>query len=103
MLIYRMTLTLTGLVCYLGVLLDPWLLLKEQVAMVIRRAFPDLWLIHPFLDKEALVTITHTPCNLSLRLLRHALHGTVLEEHLEVQLLQNAAAQLVNGAKYIHV
>ena len=46
----------------LGVLLDSQLLLKEQVAVVARRALAQLCVVrqlYPFLDQEALQMVTH--------------------------------------------
>lgn len=43
-------------------LLDSWLLLKEQVKAIARRAFGDLWIVcqlHPSLDWETLLAVTH--------------------------------------------
>lgn len=59
------SLTLSGvifpqaeLVCNLGVLLDSWLLLKEQVVAVTRTDFAQIRVVQnlcPFLDQEALL------------------------------------------------
>lgn len=41
------------------VLLDPWPLLEGQEAVMVRGTFAQIHLLHPFLDQETLVTVTH--------------------------------------------
>lgn len=56
------TLSQTDPVNNLGVLLDSWLLLKEQVVVIVRRAITQLQFVHQlcsFLDEEALRSTTY--------------------------------------------
>lgn len=58
-----MILTQTDLVHNLGVLLNSQLLLEEQMAVLARRVFAQLCIVHhlcPFFNNEALLTVTCT-------------------------------------------
>lgn len=69
------------------------LLLKVQVAAVARRVFAHFWMVHQlcFSTKKPCSPPPHTPCNLSLRLLQHAIHTVVLtlKSIWKLQLMQN--------------
>lgn len=67
----------------LELLLDSQLLLKEQMAVMAKTAFAYLQVVnqvHPFLDQKALPS--HL-CNLSFRLVQHAVCRAAPEGHLE--------------------
>lgn len=81
LLLYGVVLLQTDPVHNLEVLLDLWLLLKEQVIAMTRRAFAQLCVVCqlcPFLNRKILYLITHTLVILLFRLLPCTLHGTTL-------------------------
>lgn len=79
----------------LGVLLDSRLLLEEQVAAMARRAFAQLRVVHqlrPFLDRDALRTVTHALVISRIDYCNAFYMGLPLKSIRKLQLVQNAAA-----------
>lgn len=56
--------------------------------------------LHPFLNREALLTITHVTSYLDYCNVLYL--GLPLKSIWKLQLVQNAAAQVVNGVGYSH-
>ena len=86
----------------LGVLLDPQLLLDSQVAAVARGAFAQLRLIRqlrPYLSCSDLTTVTHALVTSRLDYCNALYVGLPLKTVRRLQLVQNAAARVVAGAR----
>uniref|UniRef100_A0A8C6YEM4 Reverse transcriptase domain-containing protein n=1 Tax=Naja naja TaxID=35670 RepID=A0A8C6YEM4_NAJNA len=91
----------------LGVLLDSWLKLEEQVGAVARGAFAQVRLVRqlrPYLDWDALCTITQVLMVSRLDYCNALYLGLPLHTTRRLQLVQNAAVRVVMGAsRYSHV
>uniref|UniRef100_A0A8C6XMC9 Reverse transcriptase domain-containing protein n=1 Tax=Naja naja TaxID=35670 RepID=A0A8C6XMC9_NAJNA len=91
----------------LGVLLDSWLGLEEQVGAVTRGAFAQVRLVHqlhPYLDRDALRMVTHALVTSRLDYCNALYLGLPLHTIRRFQLVQNAAARVVMGVSwYTHV
>ncbi|XP_058037869.1 uncharacterized protein LOC131197613 [Ahaetulla prasina] len=88
-------------VCNLGVLLDGRLSFDEHLAAVSRRAFYQVRLVRqlrPFLDRDALCTVTHALVTSRLDYCNALYMGLPLRCTRRLQLVQNAAARVVMGA-----
>ncbi|KAF7242123.1 Transcription factor COE2, partial [Varanus komodoensis] len=84
----------------LGVLLDPELSLEAQVTAVVRSAFFQLRLIHqlhPYLENNYLVTVTHALVTSRLDSCNVLYVGLHLKMVQILQLVQNRAAMLLTG------
>ncbi|KAM6466454.1 uncharacterized protein PHA67_012250 [Liasis olivaceus] len=85
----------------LGVLLDSRLLLKEQVAVMAKRAFAQLRVVHqlhPFLDRESLQSVTHALVISHIDYCNALYMGLPLKSIRKLQLVQNAAVRAILGA-----
>uniref|UniRef100_A0A8C6Y510 Reverse transcriptase domain-containing protein n=1 Tax=Naja naja TaxID=35670 RepID=A0A8C6Y510_NAJNA len=91
----------------LGVLLDSRLRLEEQVGAVARGAFAQVRLVrqlHPYLDRDALRTVTQALVTLWLDYCNALYLGLPLHTIRRLQLVQNAATRVVMGAsQFSHV
>ncbi|KAF7247075.1 putative RNA-directed DNA polymerase from transposon BS [Varanus komodoensis] len=91
----------------LGVLLDPELSLEAQVTAVARSAFFQLRLIHqlhPYLENDCLVTVTHALVTSRLDFCNELYMGLPLKTVWILQLVQNRAARLLTGTgRYVHM
>uniref|UniRef100_A0A8C6XI90 Reverse transcriptase domain-containing protein n=1 Tax=Naja naja TaxID=35670 RepID=A0A8C6XI90_NAJNA len=91
----------------LGVLLDVRLQLEEQVGTIARGAFAQLRLVHqlrPFLDRDALRTVTHALVTSRLDYCNALYLGLPLHTIRRLQLVQNAAARVVMAvSRFSHV
>uniref|UniRef100_A0A8C6XR48 Reverse transcriptase domain-containing protein n=1 Tax=Naja naja TaxID=35670 RepID=A0A8C6XR48_NAJNA len=91
----------------LGVLLDARLRLEEQVGAVARGAFAQVRLVRqlrPFLDRDALRTVTHALVTSRLDYCNALYLGLPLHTIRRLQLVQNAAARAVMGvSRFSHV
>ncbi|XP_058011152.1 uncharacterized protein LOC131184144 [Ahaetulla prasina] len=85
----------------LGVLLDERLSLEEHLTAVSRRAFYQVRLVRqlrPFLDRDALCTVTHALVTSRLDYCNALYMGLPLKGIRRLQLVQNAAARVIDGA-----
>ncbi|XP_058023146.1 uncharacterized protein LOC131190137 [Ahaetulla prasina] len=85
----------------LGVLLDGRLSFEEHLTTVSRRAFYQVRLIcqlRPFLDRDALCTVTHALVTSRLDYCNALYMGLPLKSTRRLQLVQNAAARVIEGA-----
>ncbi|XP_058050467.1 uncharacterized protein LOC131203825 [Ahaetulla prasina] len=85
----------------LGVLLDGRLSFEEHLATVSRRAFYQVRLVRqlrPFLDRDALCTVTHALVTSRLDYCNALYLGFPLRCTRRLQLVQNAAARVIEGA-----
>uniref|UniRef100_A0A8C6Y4J2 Reverse transcriptase domain-containing protein n=1 Tax=Naja naja TaxID=35670 RepID=A0A8C6Y4J2_NAJNA len=91
----------------LGVLLDIWLRLEEQVGAVARGPLPSSALfvkLRPFLDRDALRTVTHALVTSRLNYCNTLYLGLPLHTIRRLQLVQNAAARVVMGvSRFSHI
>ncbi|KAK9409653.1 hypothetical protein NXF25_000828 [Crotalus adamanteus] len=91
----------------LGVLLNPQLNLEHQLTAVAGRTFTQVRLLHqlrPYLDREALLTVTHALVTSRLDYCNALYMGLPLKSIRRLQLVQNAAARVIVGApRYTHV
>ncbi|XP_058023921.1 uncharacterized protein LOC131190598, partial [Ahaetulla prasina] len=85
----------------LGVLLDGRLSFDDHLAAVSRRAFYQVRLVRqlrPFLDRDALCTVTHALVTSRLDYCNALYMGLPLKCTRRLQLVQNAAARVIVGA-----
>uniref|UniRef100_A0A8C6X1D0 Reverse transcriptase domain-containing protein n=1 Tax=Naja naja TaxID=35670 RepID=A0A8C6X1D0_NAJNA len=91
----------------LGVLLDVRLSLEEQVGAVARGAFAQVCLVRqlrPYLDRDALRTVTHAFVTSWIDYCNALYMGLPLRTMRRLQLVQNAAARAVMGmSRYSHI
>ncbi|XP_058052641.1 uncharacterized protein LOC131204948 [Ahaetulla prasina] len=85
----------------LGVLLDDRLSFEDHLTAVSRRAFHQVRLVRqlrPFLDRDALCTVTHALVTSRLDYCNALYMGLPLKCTRRLQLVQNAAARVIEGA-----
>ncbi|KAM3835771.1 uncharacterized protein M6D78_010277 [Vipera latastei] len=91
----------------LGVLLDSRLNFEDHIGSVTRGAFAQVCLVRqlrPYLDRDALRTVTHVLVTSRLDYCNALYMGLPLRTTRRLQLVQNAAAQVVMGvSRYSHV
>ncbi|KAF7248857.1 Phosphatase and actin regulator 3, partial [Varanus komodoensis] len=87
----------------LGVLLDPELSPEAQVTVVVRSAFLQFRL-HPYLENNCLVTVTHALVTSRLDFCNTLYMGLPLKTVRILQMVQNRAARLLTGTgHYSHI